>query len=152
MTNLDPNLSTLAPFLSSRSEIVLAYLFGSAATDRTHRLSDIDIAVLVDEEEYAEQNALAPYGYRAELSSRLGEILQRDAVDVVLLNSATPLLAHEVVRTGKLLLCRDDDGRVDFEVRVHQVYADTRPLRAIQQLYHREAIGRATFADREQAP
>ncbi len=39
----------LAPYLVRRREILLAYLFGSVVQGRANKLSDIDIALLVDE-------------------------------------------------------------------------------------------------------
>lgn len=55
----------LVPYCASRREVLLAYLFGSVAQGRTNRLSDIDIALLVDEEEFEKLDAQEPYGYKA---------------------------------------------------------------------------------------
>ncbi|MEM4234743.1 MAG: nucleotidyltransferase domain-containing protein, partial [Candidatus Methanomethylicaceae archaeon] len=52
----------LAPYFVRRSEILLAYLFGSAARGRTNKLSDIDIALLVDEKKFQKLDAKEPYG------------------------------------------------------------------------------------------
>ena len=139
------NLQELTAHLRSRPEVLLAYLFGSAAQGRTHSLSDVDIAVLVDEVQFRELDGRTPWGYQASLSAELAGILQRDDVDLVLLHGAPPLLKHQVVRFGRVLFSRDEEIRVDFEVRVHQEYLDTKHLREIQQAYLYETIREGRF-------
>jgi hypothetical protein len=59
-------------------------------------------------------------------------------VDLVVLNDAPPLLAHEVVSTGTSLVCRDDDERARFVARTVSRYLDTAHLRSVQHAYLRE--------------
>lgn len=124
------NLAKIRAELAKRREILFAYLFGSQAKGRTWGQSDVDIAVWVDEKRLARLEKKAPYGYLAELTADLS-LAARQEVDVVLLNSASPVLAHEVVRHGFLLLERRPPDRVDFEVRSLRDYVDTKPLRDI---------------------
>lgn len=149
MESLQDALLRLAEYLRSRPEILLAYLFGSVAEDRTHSLSDLDIAVLVDQERFRQLDSSTPWGYQASLAAELMGILQRNDVDLVLLHRASPLLAREVVRFGRLLYCRDARTRIAFEVRVHQEYLDTQHLREIQRSYLYEAARTGRFGRRE---
>lgn len=89
--------------LEPRPEILDAYLFGSQARGDAGALSDIDVAVYIDED-LAEPG---PYGYDAELITDLMTELGTNAIDVVLLNRAPPLLYHRVLRDGKLVVTRD---------------------------------------------
>lgn len=89
--------------LSARREILEAYLFGSHARGEGRAHSDIDIAVFVDDEKI-EPNL---FGYRSELTSALMSGLSTNAIDVVILNDAPPLLYHRVLRDGSRLLARD---------------------------------------------
>jgi predicted nucleotidyltransferase len=89
--------------LSARREILEAYLFGSRGRGEGQAHSDIDVAVYVDEREIAP----SPFGYRAALTSALMGGLGTNAVDVVILNHAPPLLYHRVLRDGVRLLSRD---------------------------------------------
>jgi predicted nucleotidyltransferase len=73
--------------LLSRREILEAYLFGSRARQDSHAHSHID-GVFLDRSDLTE----TAYGYRAELASFLMTSLASDAVDVVVLNEAPPLL------------------------------------------------------------
>lgn len=145
MESLQNTFPRLVEHLRSRPEILLAYLFGSAAEGHTHALSDLDIAVLVDPEHFQELDACTPWGYQASLAAELMGILARNDVDLVLLHRASPLLAREVIRFGRLLYCRDEQTRVAFEVRVYQAYLDTKHLREIQRSYLYEAARTGQF-------
>ena len=89
--------------LAPRVEILEAYLFGSHARGDAHGQSDIDIAVYVDEA----RTEAGPFGYQADLTTHLMDALETNAVDVVGLNTAPPLLYHRVLRDGVRLLSRD---------------------------------------------
>ncbi len=125
----------LAPVFARRAEVLVAYLFGSAIGGHRHRESDLDIAVLVDPNRFALLDAQAPYGYQAELTAELCRTLHTSRVDLVLLHRASPLLAHEVIRRGELLFCRDELARHSFEVATKLRYLDTKHLRAIKRRY-----------------
>ena len=96
-------LAQLTSALEEREEILEAYLFGSHACGQAHPNSDIDVAVYIDK---ARAEA-GPFGYQAELTTHLMDALGMNAVDVVVLNTAPPLLYHRVLRDGVRLLSRD---------------------------------------------
>ena len=93
----------LADALAPREEVLEAYLFGSRARGQARRDSDIDVAVYVDEAR-AHDGA---WGYRAELTTDLMVALGTNDVDVVVLNRASILLYHRVLRDGVRILSRD---------------------------------------------
>ena len=78
--------------LMRRPDVQLIILFGSAARGDTHRDSDIDVGILAVE-------AFDPIGMTNEISGYLGT----SRVDVVDLRRASPLLALEALRHGRLL-------------------------------------------------
>jgi hypothetical protein len=49
-------------------------------------------------------------------------------VDVVILNTAPPVLKDQVLRHGRRIFERDRQARVEFEVRTGQEYADLKPM------------------------
>lgn len=49
-------------------------------------------------------------------------------VDVVILNTAPPILQNQVLRYGRLLYERDRKTRVEFEVRAGKIYTDLKPM------------------------
>src|SRR5687768_3975963 len=124
----------LRDVLASSNVIDCAWLFGSVARGEAGPLSDVDVAVLL--------NAKVPPEARMDIAAALVEKLESrcDRVDLVLLDEASPEVQHSVIREGLLLVERDADRRVTFEVRAIQEYLDFQYLSAI---YDRELIARA---------
>jgi hypothetical protein len=101
----------------------------------------VDIAV------YVEAAALdrPRFGIEAELSSELQAALSRSDVDVVVLNRATPLLYHRVLRDGVRLLSRDPPATTTREGYALSRYCDYVPqLRKIEAA-HRARIEAGRF-------
>ena len=96
-------LERLTRALEDREEILEAYLFGSHARGQAQPHSDIDVAVYVDEE----REAGRAWGYQAQLTTDLMVALGTNDVDVVVLNRASILLYHRVLRDGVRILSRD---------------------------------------------
>ena len=102
-------LTALAPFRPAA-----VYLFGSAATGRARRDSDLDLAFLPAEP--AEPLA------RFAASQALADALGRE-VDLVDLSTATTVMAKEVIRTGLVISDGRQARRRDFEMRTLADYA-----------------------------
>jgi hypothetical protein len=112
----------LADELRQASAAVIAvYLFGSQARVDARPDSDIDVAVLLSGSGHG-----TLVGPLTELSGRLERVLGR-TVDLIDLRTAPPDLVHRVLRDGELLLERDPDERVAFEVRSRNEYFDLLP-------------------------
>lgn len=136
---------TLNNFFKDREEVLLAYLFGSVAEDKQNKFSDLDIAVLV-EADNLEKLDEQPFGYQASIGTELMGLLHTNDVDVVILNRATPLLAHEVVKYGEVIFSRNEDTRIEFEIRIRHRYLDTKHLREIQDFYFKERVKKGLIA------
>ncbi len=136
---------TLTDFFQKREEVLLAYLFGSVAEDKQNKLSDLDIAVLVEADKLDKSDE-QPFGYQASIGTDLMGLLHTNAVDVVILNRATPLLAHEVVKYGEVVFSRNEDTRIEFEIRTQHRYLDTKHLREIQDSYFKERVKKGLIA------
>jgi uncharacterized protein len=116
---------SLAETLKGVPGVVAAYLFGSSAEGRTHRESDVDIAVLVDRARYP---AAAD---RFELRLRLFPVLRQLAgreVDVVILNDAPPQLARRIMTTGRTLTVNDREAEHAHRRLVLSRAADLEPF------------------------
>lgn len=97
--------------------VQVAYLFGSRYRGTYSPESDIDVAVLLSE---------LPEGmldYYLDITDRLSNLLG-DRVDLVILNTAPPLLRHQVIKNGKIIYSRDETARVEFEARAEREYLD----------------------------
>lgn len=114
-------LSGLREFFAAR-DVVLAYVFGSVAQDRERADSDLDIAVLfsprVPRDRY--------FDLTIELNTEIAGATHTNVVDVVVLNTATPLLAYEVLTKGRRIL-GSQEARVEWEVDALKRYFDTEP-------------------------
>lgn len=116
----------LKDVLAAHDDVAFAYLFGSVAKGRARPTSDIDVAVWFA----PEPDPVAALDRALELGGEL-EAAVRRPVDVVVLNHAPLGLAHEVLRHGRLLFCRDERARVRFYVEhVHQ-WVDMAPAREL---------------------
>ena len=85
--------------------MVAAFLFGSQATARAVRGSDVDVAVVLD----PTTRGVDSFSLRVDLSSDLAGVLHTNEVDVLVLDEAPPLLAARVLRAG-CVYCRDEEA------------------------------------------
>ncbi len=121
--------------------VVFAYLFGSQATGDVGPLSDIDIAIYFGETVAREQR----FDLRLEVLGELTDLFKTDAVDLVVLNDAPPLLTHRIVKDGRLLFSADEGTRLDFETRAVLRYLDWKPY---LERYTRQVLGSGAEHDR----
>ncbi len=84
--------------------LVSAYLFGSVASGRAHRESDVDVGVLLDRRK--SPTAAERFDVRLTLIGPLQSAVGRE-VDLVVLNDAPPQLARHIMTTGRRLVVKD---------------------------------------------
>jgi predicted nucleotidyltransferase len=124
-----PSVETIAAAIetvlarSPDTDAVSAYLFGSVAEGRSHRESDIDLALLLRRESHPDPTDR--FDRRLLLMGDLEAELGR-TVDLVILNDAPPLLGRHAVR-GRRLLCRDEAADFDYVLGVQLRAADLEP-------------------------
>lgn len=88
--------------------LVSAYLFGSVAEGRSHRESDVDVGVLLDRSRHA--TPAARMDVRIALGAELVDALDRNDVDLVILNDAPPELGRAIVTRGRRVYCSDEEA------------------------------------------
>ena len=84
--------------------LVSAYLFGSVASGRAHRESDVDVDVLLDRRK--SPTAAERFDVRLTLIGPLQSAVGRE-VDLVVLNDAPPQLARHIMTMGRRLVVKD---------------------------------------------
>ena len=115
-------VQSLAGFMARQPEVRLAYLFGSQARGAANALSDIDLAVWLDEHlTVAEQGQV-----HVRLMGDLMSLLRREDIDLIILNRASLLLRHRVLRDGRLLFAADERERARFAAVTLERYLDHR--------------------------
>jgi uncharacterized protein YutE (UPF0331/DUF86 family)/predicted nucleotidyltransferase len=114
----------LAGALAGEPDVVFAYLHGSFVEGEVFR--DIDVAVFLD------PFPTPAWPREAELAARLEATLRRAGlpfpVDVRALNAAPPAFRFAAIRPRRILLCRDEGRRADFEASTWTEYFEVRRL------------------------
>jgi len=112
-------MKDLSPIFRRRKKIAAVYIFGSVATGRHRRDSDIDVAVVAKRTISSRE--------RLRLEAYLSNLLQQD-VDLVVFGQASSLLQHQILKYGQLVCENDPAERIRQEVRARAEYLDTRYL------------------------
>ena len=103
-------MATLSTVLEGCPGVVFAYVFGGVGTGRPTPLSDVDVAVYLEE-------GVDPPEARLDLMGKITAHLATDEVDVVVLNNAPTALLGRVLATRRVLLDRNPFVRHRFESR-----------------------------------
>jgi predicted nucleotidyltransferase len=107
--------------IARHPSVILAYLFGSQVRGEIGPLSDIDIALLLDD---ADETGTV----RSDLRSAIADALGQERVDVVFLNRAAVELAYAIILNGELVYERDAYTRVEYEAKIMSLYCDYLPV------------------------
>jgi len=109
-------------YLSKQERVKLAYLFGSVAEGKEGKLSDIDLAVFLDESLSKKER----FNLQLKLMSEMSSILKTDKVDLIVMNDAPLSLNYEIIKANHPLLVRDKGEKIDFEHGILSRYLDRR--------------------------
>jgi len=120
-SDIEARLSGLRQGLERCPPVVFAYLFGSAAEGKLRPLSDVDVAVYLDEAADVVEGRLEAIGA---VTSHLGT----DEVDVVVLNTAPTALVGRILGSRRVILDRDPFRRHRFESLALRTFVDFRVL------------------------
>jgi predicted nucleotidyltransferase len=109
-----------ARYLASDPGVKLVYGFGSAIQGDRATVRDVDLAILTDRPLTLE-----------DLTKRQADVISVTSVpiDLVSLNDASIVLAHEVVESGVCLYARTPEAETEFVTRARARYWDFRPYR-----------------------
>ncbi len=113
----DSDIQKIIDLAKTFPEIKLLYFFGSRATGNSGPMSDYDFGIYLDD---CEKNVFL----QVELQAKLSLILVTDDVDVVVLNTVqNPLLAFNIIFTGKLLY-EVEPYKIMIEPKIMNKYFD----------------------------
>jgi predicted nucleotidyltransferase len=114
-------MEALRRVLAADPRIAYALLFGSGARGSVHPASDLDVAVGL--QPGASFGILDIGALVSDLEQAAGR-----AVDLVILDEASPALAYRVFRDGIMVIERDHRAMADRKARAILEYLDFRPL------------------------
>jgi uncharacterized protein len=98
----------------------LLVLFGSQATGKTHKKSDIDIAFISSKKLSLREVA--------NLAFEATSILQDGPVDLVDVRNTSPLLLREIVQSGKILYEKESSTFILLKIYAHKLVMEAKPL------------------------
>lgn len=134
-------INRIKDYLYGRNEVVICYIFGSYSAEKVIQKSDIDIAVL-----FRDDIERKDYGHiKLNIINGLIELLSFNMIDIVILNIASPLLSHEVIKKGLLLFSKDEAKRMEYTTNATMHYLDTIYLRKVQDRILHEKIRSGNF-------
>ena len=118
--DIEQRLPLASEYLRSHPKVVFAYLFGGLARGEHRPLSDVDIAVYLA--------GVATADLKVDIVGKLIDILGTDEIDLVILNTAPPLLAMNVLRKKRVVADNDPAMRHRFESLSFKKYFDFLPV------------------------
>lgn len=114
--------NTIREYFHCKEGIIAVYLYGSIVSGHTHPESDVDIAVLYE-------HAHIPSIFQLfELMETLSELINKK-VDLVCLNSVSPILQKQVIFKGKPLMVNDSHQLALFVIKAYNMYIDLKMIR-----------------------
>lgn len=134
-------ISALQQRLSQYPEIIAAYLYGSAVTGKMNPMSDVDVAILLQEQTPRRRELSISF----HILSAIQEIIHREG-DVKVLNRITDLpFLHEVLSKGKLIYERDPGIHRSFVAETVIAYLDFKPAYEIALRNYARSLKRGKF-------
>ncbi len=109
----DERLQIIVDFLVEKVSPFLIIMFGSSVKGNMNKDSDIDIAFLSNKK-------IDKYELFM-LSQELAVKLNRD-MDLIDLNQASTVFQAQVIHTGKVIYCSDEQQKAQFELKTLKMY------------------------------
>ena len=110
-----------ADYLETRKDVLFAYLFGGLSRGEPKPLSDVDIAV------YLSENAKSVQ-VKCDIIEKLVDILNTDAVDVIILNQSSLSLSMNVLKNNRVLVDKKPFLRHSYQSLIMRKYFDYHQL------------------------
>lgn len=140
MCSLDDEIRRLAEPVAGISALLV---FGSRARARHRPDSDLDVAVLPEEGDPWSRRRL-----QTDLAVALAGLAPEGRVDVVLLDEAPELLRHNILATGRLLICRDAAAYRNLRVRTMREHGDREYYRNLMRTAQQRRLEKGDFGGR----
>src|SRR2546430_6711101 len=100
--------------------VLFAFLFGSNATGRARKESDVDVAVYFDPATAREELVTLSL----DVAGRLADTSRLPRIEVVAMNDAPLPLLGRILRDRVVIYSRDETARVRFEAETRSAFMD----------------------------
>jgi predicted nucleotidyltransferase len=106
--------------LKTDEDIIALYSFGSQTSGYLKPLSDLDFAILLAKK----LNKHVRFDKSIDLIGKFNGMLHTDDVDLVIMNDVPSRFIYNIIRTGKLLFCRNTRELADHIEKSVKTYLD----------------------------
>jgi len=141
--DLDEKILEIIEELNIKKNTEMAILFGSQARGDYKNSSDVDIALLMEEEFLKNKNIL---DFRSKLISVFSSEIKKDC-DIILINQAPPLLKYQIVKYGRKIYMDQDFDYSSFFSLTLKEYFDFKFYQDFQNKMLLQRIKKAGAAD-----
>ena len=119
--NINKRIPFLKSYFESHDDVLMAFLFGSAAKGTSCKESDIDIGIYLKPKNKAieVEEIKAKYKSEDEIWSDVERILKKE-VDLIILNRASVCIADTAIR-GTPIIIKDRKTYLNFMLRVTHI-------------------------------
>jgi predicted nucleotidyltransferase len=111
--------------IADDKDVIALYAFGSMVEGNLKPLSDLDFGVLLSDS-LGKKDRFKKSIY---LIGVFNQTLKTDEIDLVILNDDPLMFKYQILKTGKLLYCRDENRLIDFIEKTTKGYLDFKPAR-----------------------
>lgn len=136
-SDVEKSFPQLVKCIAKESGVIAIYLFGSYAREATGPLSDVDIAVLLDEKIVEPESNT---DLKLKLLSIASGVLKTDEIDIIVLNVSPVYLQYQIIKEGRLLFLKDKAKEQNFREQVVSNYLDTKKIRDEYFLYMQKSF------------
>ena len=136
-TDVTDRIPTLIERISKDDDIIAFFSFGSLASDTLKPLSDLDFGILISRKFDKHKR----FDKHLELIGLFTEVFGTDEIDLVLMNDAPMRFSHNIIKSGKLMYCRNFGELTDFIEKTSKLYMDFQFFREAFDKVFLEGIG-----------
>lgn len=111
-------ISTITSFFKEKKEIASVYLFGSFASGKSTKTSDIDIGILFENKFFKFSDDL-----KEQYMAQLGRILRKD-IEILVMNRAGEIILNQIYKKGELILIKNEKYTNEFKLKSMALYTD----------------------------
>jgi len=135
--NIKARIPELVKKIAGDKDIVALYLFGSLAQNEPKPLSDLDFGILLN----IRLNKERRLDKHLELIGIFNETFRTDEIDLIVMNDAPIRMAFQILKTGKMLVCKDVRSLTAFRESMVKKYLDFKCMRDAFDAVFLEGIG-----------
>lgn len=117
--------------------VIALYAFGTLATGILKPLSDLDFGILLDDRLDKNQR----FEKHIELIGKFNDTFRTDEIDLIILNDSPNRMAFQILKTGKMLACKNIAALTDYRECLVKNYLDFKFMRYSFDAAFLEGIG-----------